>query len=99
MLITLRLGSAAIRIRGSSDQRRSGYAVSQPVAQIPGRFGERAAQWAKVEAGLSWVGHRAIADYGPDEIRLIRRCQVMATKVFEPEFLRPARELAAAAMA
>ena len=43
--------------------------------------------------------HRAIADYGPDEIRLIRRCQVMATKVFEPEFLRPARELAAAAMA
>ena len=43
--------------------------------------------------------HRAIADYGPDEIRLIRRCQVMATKVFEPEFLRPVRELAAAAMA
>ncbi len=40
--------------------------------------------------------HRAIADYAPDEIRLIRRCQVMATKVFDPEFLRPARELAAA---
>jgi taurine dioxygenase len=39
--------------------------------------------------------HRAIADYGPDEIRLIRRCQVMATKVFDPEFLRPAHELAA----
>jgi taurine dioxygenase len=32
--------------------------------------------------------HRAIADYGPDEIRLMRRCQVMATKVFEPAFLR-----------
>ena len=29
-------------------------------------------------------------------IRLIRRCQVMATKVFDPEFMRPARELAAA---
>src|SRR6185437_150052 len=43
--------------------------------------------------------HRAIADYGPDEIRLIRRCQVMATKVFDPEFLRPVRELAAAEMA
>lgn len=43
--------------------------------------------------------HRAIADYGPDEIRLIRRCQVMATKVFDPEFLRPARELAAAGVA
>jgi taurine dioxygenase len=41
--------------------------------------------------------HRAIADYGPDEIRPIRRCQVMATKVFDPEFLRSARELAAEA--
>ena len=40
--------------------------------------------------------HRALADYRPDEIRLIRRCQVMATKVFDPEFLRPARDLAAA---
>jgi taurine dioxygenase len=40
--------------------------------------------------------HRAIADYGPDEIRLMRRCQVMATKVFDPNFLRPALEAAAA---
>jgi taurine dioxygenase len=40
--------------------------------------------------------HRAIADYGPDEIRLMRRCQVMATKVFDPAFLRPAREAAVA---
>ncbi len=40
--------------------------------------------------------HRAIADYAPDEIRLMRRCQVMATKVFDPEFLRPVRELATA---
>ncbi|MDR3536046.1 MAG: TauD/TfdA family dioxygenase [Acetobacteraceae bacterium] len=38
--------------------------------------------------------HRAIADYGPDEIRLMRRCQVMATKVFDPAFLRPARDAA-----
>jgi taurine dioxygenase len=30
--------------------------------------------------------HQAIADYRPDEIRLIKRCQVMATKVFTPEF-------------
>jgi taurine dioxygenase len=36
--------------------------------------------------------HRAIADYGPDEIRLMRRCQVMATKVFDPAFVRPAFE-------
>ena len=38
--------------------------------------------------------HRAIADYGLDEVRLIRRCYVMAAKVFNPEFVRPARELA-----
>ena len=37
---------------------------------------------------------RAIADYGPDEIRLMRRCQVMATKVFDPDFLRPVRVIA-----
>lgn len=40
--------------------------------------------------------HRAIADYRPDEIRLMRRCQVMATKVFDPAFLRPVHALAAA---
>jgi taurine dioxygenase len=38
--------------------------------------------------------HRAIADYGPDEIRLMRRCQVMANKVFDPQFLRPLAEVA-----
>ena len=31
--------------------------------------------------------HNAIADYGPDEPRYIHRCQVMADKVFEPDFL------------
>jgi taurine dioxygenase len=35
--------------------------------------------------------HRAIADYRPDEIRLIRRCQVMATKIFDPSFARLTR--------
>ncbi len=38
--------------------------------------------------------HRAIADYGPDEIRLMRRCQVMATKVFNAEFVQSARQMA-----
>jgi taurine dioxygenase len=33
--------------------------------------------------------HRAIGDYTRDEPRLIRRCQVMATKVFTPDFLAP----------
>ncbi len=34
--------------------------------------------------------HNARPDYGPDEHRLIKRCQVMADKVFEPEFSRHA---------
>ena len=33
----------------------------------------------------------SIVDDGPNEIRLILRCQVMATKVFGPKFLRPVR--------
>jgi len=32
--------------------------------------------------------HNAIADYGPDEHRLMKRCQVMADKIFDPTFLR-----------
>jgi alpha-ketoglutarate-dependent taurine dioxygenase len=34
--------------------------------------------------------HNAQADYSPDEHRLIKRCQVMADKVFDPAFLREA---------
>jgi taurine dioxygenase len=30
--------------------------------------------------------HRAIADDGADEHRLMKRCQVMATKIFAPAF-------------
>jgi taurine dioxygenase len=50
-------------------------------------------QWTENDL-LVWdhIGtiHQAIADYRPDEIRLMRRCQVMATKVFEPAFSRMA---------
>ncbi len=38
--------------------------------------------------------HNAQADYGPDEHRLIKRCQVMADRVFDPAFV--AEALAAA---
>ena len=31
--------------------------------------------------------HNAIPDYGPNEHRLMKRCQVMADKVFDPAFL------------
>ena len=30
--------------------------------------------------------HNAVADYGPDEHRYIRRCQAMADLVFQPRF-------------
>ena len=39
--------------------------------------------------------HQAIADYRPDEERLMLRCQVMATHVFNPEFLAPHHPAAA----
>lgn len=46
-------------------------------------------QWSEHDL-LIWenIGtmHNALADYGPDEPRYIRRCQVMADKVFEPGF-------------
>jgi taurine dioxygenase len=38
--------------------------------------------------------HRAIDDYGPDDIRHMRRCQIMANKVFNPSFLELARAAA-----
>ena len=34
--------------------------------------------------------HNAHADYGPDEHRLIKRCQVMADRIFEPDWVRAA---------
>ncbi len=32
--------------------------------------------------------HNAVPDYGPGEHRLVRRCQAMADRVFDPEFAR-----------
>ena len=34
--------------------------------------------------------HNAHADYGPDEHRLIKRCQVMADRIFDPAWVRDA---------
>jgi len=41
--------------------------------------------------------HYARPDYGPDEYRLMKRCQVMATKIFDPAFVREVLEPARAA--
>jgi taurine dioxygenase len=40
--------------------------------------------------------HNAQADYGSDEHRLIKRCQVMADRIFDPAFVRGALGAAAA---
>ena len=39
--------------------------------------------------------HNAIPDYGPDEHRLIKRCQVMADRVFDPTFVQAGLRAAA----
>jgi taurine dioxygenase len=39
--------------------------------------------------------HNAIPDYRPDEHRLMKRCQVMADRIFEPSFLSSAYAAAA----
>ncbi|MGE0221630.1 MAG: TauD/TfdA dioxygenase family protein [Acetobacteraceae bacterium] len=38
--------------------------------------------------------HFARPDYGPDEYRLMKRCQVMATKIFDPAFVQDALQAA-----
>ena len=39
--------------------------------------------------------HNAIPDYGPDEHRLIKRCQVMADRIFDPAFVQAGLQAAA----
>jgi taurine dioxygenase len=50
-------------------------------------------QWTEGDV-LFWddIGtlHNAQADYGPDEHRLIKRCQVMADRIFDQAFVRAA---------
>ena len=65
--------------------------------QLEDRF-QHAHVWTEGDV-LMWdhIGtlHNAIPDYGPDEHRLIKRCQVMADRVFDPEFVRNGLRLAA----
>ena len=58
--------------------------------QLEDRF-QYAHRWTEGDV-LMWdhIGtlHNAIPDYGPSEHRLIKRCQVMADRVFDPDFVR-----------
>jgi taurine dioxygenase len=51
-------------------------------------------RWAERDV-LLWDNlrtiHNAVADYGPDEHRYVRRCQAMADLAFQPEFAALAR--------
>jgi taurine dioxygenase len=67
--------------------------------QLQPRF-QFAHHWTEGDV-LMWdhIGtlHTAIPDYGPDEHRLIKRCQVMADRVFDPDFVREGLKLAVTA--
>ena len=39
--------------------------------------------------------HNAMADYGPEEHRLMKRCQVLADRIFDPGFLERGAEITA----
>ena len=41
--------------------------------------------------------HNAVADYGPEEHRLMKRCKVLANKIFDPRFLQESAVHGAAA--
>src|SRR5438477_1933467 len=79
----------AVRIDGMSDaesERMLDYLFAHQ-SQPKFRY---AHHWTEGDV-LMWdnIGtvHRAIADYGPSEHRLMKRCQVMADRVFERDFV------------
>ncbi len=74
----------AVRIEGLPRQESDQLLETLFAHQLQEKF-QYAHEWAERDL-LIWenIGtlHNAIADYGPDEHRYIRRCQVMADKVF-----------------
>ena len=57
-------------------------------------------QWSENDV-LMWDDlltlHKAVADYGPTEYRLIKRCQVMADRVFDADYLSAGSRITAGA--
>ena len=78
----------AVRLNGMSDQESDEMLTFLFEHQLQEKF-RYLYSWTEGDV-LVWEHfgtiHRAIADYGPDEHRLMQRCQVMATKIFEPGF-------------
>ena len=78
----------AIRVEGMSAAESDSLLETLFAHQLDEKY-QYAHTWAEGDV-LMWenIGtlHNADADYGPDENRYIRRCQVMADKVFEQGF-------------
>jgi taurine dioxygenase len=88
----------AVRIEGLPERESDELLAFLFEHQLAARF-QYAHQWSEGDV-LMWDDlvtlHCAVADYGPDEPRLIKRCQVMADRIFDPDWrarlhLSPAR--------
>jgi len=82
----------AIRINGLDDAESGRVLEMLFEHQLQPTY-QYAHRWTEGDV-LVWdhIGtlHNAIADYRPDEPRLMKRCQVMADRIFDPAFLRAA---------
>ncbi len=78
----------AERILGLSQQESDAMLALLVEHQLQERF-RYTFTWTEGDV-LVWDNfgtlHRGVADYGPDEHRLMRRCQVLGTKIFDPAY-------------
>ena len=88
----------AIRINELSEEDSDAVLAELFAHQLQPKY-QHAHVWTEGDV-LVWdhIGtlHNAIPDYTADEHRLIKRCQVMADRVFDPAFLKSAMTAAAA---
>ena len=77
-----------VRIDGLAAAESDALLETLFVHQLQPRF-QYAHHWTEGDV-LMWDNirtlHYAVPDYGPGEHRLVRRCQAMADRVFEPDF-------------
>jgi taurine dioxygenase len=82
----------AVAINGMSEEESQAMLAFLFAHQLQPQY-RYVHHWAENDV-LIWDNictlHRAVADYGANEHRLIKRCQVMADRVFDPDFARDA---------
>lgn len=88
----------AVRIDGLPEAESAALLEELFAHQLQPKY-QYAHEWAEGDL-LLWDDlatlHNAVADYGPDEPRLIHRCQIMADRIFDPAFVREALAAASA---